>query len=167
MGLNIKSFKSMLSLIVLFLCISTSYGQPALPQRTISVLPTQAIDFGAFVVTGPGTITVDYDGTRRATGGVIIVSSSISTPAIFEIKLCQGREITINYDSFVYINGSNSGSLKLKIGPTEKGGQGAKFPVEGNCNFITTLRVGGTLEVPGGSLSGNYSGVFPMSFTQK
>lgn len=152
---------------VYFIYIGTTYAQPVLPQRTITVVATQPIDFGMFVVTGNGTITVNYDGTRSATGGVIVLPSSTVQPAIFDIKLCQGREVTIIYDPFVYINGDNGGSLKLNVGDTEKGPSGSQFPVNNNCNFITTLRVGGTLEVSGGSPIGIYTGSFSIDFTQQ
>ena len=152
---------------VYFIYIGTAYAQPELPPRTITAVATQPIDFGKFIVTGNGTITVNYDGTRSATGGVIVIPSSIVQPAIFEIKLCQGREVTITYDPFVYINGDNGGSLKLNVGDTEKGPSGSHFPVTSDCNFITTLRVGGTLEVTGGSPTGIYTGSFSIDFTQE
>src|SRR5690606_31655948 len=105
-----------------------------------------------------GTITVDYQGNVSTTGGVISLNTTSVTPAIFEIKLCQGRKVTIDYAYSVFINGSNGGNLELIIGPTERGGDGAEFPVDTNCNFITTLRVGGKLIVPANSLPGFYSG---------
>ena len=80
----------LLTAIVCF-CINVSYAQPGLPQRTITVQPTQAIDFGTFYVISEGTITVDWQGIVATTGGVVPLSSSTAHPAIFDIKLCQGR----------------------------------------------------------------------------
>lgn len=150
-----------------FLFINSGLAQPSLPQREITVLPTQAIDFGTFFVTGAGSITVDYAGNVSTTGGVISIDQSTIAPAIFEIKLCEGRMVTINYDEYVMINGTGPTQLKLVIGPTEYGGDGDEFPVNGDCNFITVLRVGGTLEVPASPSTGIYTGMFPITFTQR
>lgn len=150
-----------------FLFITSGYTQPVLPQRQITVLPTQPIDFGTFFANGAGTITVDYQGNVTTTGQVFTFDQTTVTPAIFEIKLCQGRTVTIDYDYSVQLTGSNGGDLELLIGPTEHGGDGAEFSVTSDCNFITVLRVGGTLNVPANAIPGVYIGSFPMTFTQK
>ncbi len=155
----------LLTAIVCF-CINVSYAQPDLPQRTITVQPTQAIDFGIFYVVSAGTITVDWQGTVTTTGGVVSLSSATVHPAIFDIKLCQGRNVTITYDPTTTIT-NGAPSLTLNVGPTEKGPSGSFFPVSSDCNFITTLRVGGTLDVPSASPSGIYNGSFSMTFTQE
>ena len=159
-------FKGLLITLIFLLTVVVSFAQPGLPPRSVTAVATQPIDFGSFVVTGAGTITVDFNGNRSATGGVIIISGSIPKPAIFDIKLCQGRNVTITYDPTTLISylGNN---LTLNIGPTEHGLSGSTFPVTGDCNFITTIRVGGTLVVPGGSIVGIYSGSFSMTFTQE
>lgn len=155
-------------LFILFLIASTTNAQPTLPQREVTVQSTQPIDFGVFYDTGSGgTITVDYQGNRSTTGGIVAINSSITRPAIFEVKLCQGRNIIITYAPNTTINSGGSSPLILNIGPTEKGPSGISFPVNNNCNFITTLRVGGTLIVPGGAAKGTYSGNFYMTFAQE
>jgi len=151
---------------IFFFCLNASYAQPNLPQRTITVQPTQDIDFGKFCVIAEGTITVDWQGIVSTTGGVIPITNSNAHPAIFDIKLCQGRNVTITYNPTTNIN-SGTPSLLLHVGDTEKGPSGSKFPVSSDCNFITTLRVGGTLDVPGGSPTGVYTGSFSMTFTQE
>jgi len=162
-----RTFSKLLFLTtVFFFCLSVSYAQPDLPQRTITVQPTQSIDFGMFYVVSAGTITVDWQGIVSTTGGVVSISSSTVHPAIFDIKLCQGRNVTITYDPTTTIT-NGAPSLTLNIGPTEKGPSGSNFPVSSDCNFITTLRVGGTLDVPSGSPSGIYNGSFSMTFTQE
>jgi hypothetical protein len=169
---KVPSLLPFIFLATFFIFSNKIVAQPTLPQRNITVLPTQPLDFGAFCVIGPGTITVDYQGNIFTTGGVISLNTITTTPAIFEIKLCQGRNVTINYDSFVYINGTNGGSLKLNIGPAKRDGIGTilnnldTFPVDNNCNFITVLRVGGTLDVLANAVQGFYSGSFPVTFSQ-
>ena len=155
--------------IVLFFCVNYSFAQPSLPQRTITVTPTQAINFGTFSVSGSGgTVTVGYDGSRTSTGGVTLLSiSPTAQPAIFEIKLCQGRSVIITFSSITSLYGNNGSSLMLDIGPTEKGINGSSFVTNGDCNFITLLRVGGTLQVSGATLPGIYIGSFAITFNQE
>lgn len=164
--LNKPFFKLLFAALILFFCLEVSYAQPDMPQRTITVQPTQAIDFGTFYVISAGTITVDWQGNVSTTGGVVSLSSSTARPAIFEIKLCQGRNVTITYDPTTTIT-NGTPSLTLNVGPTEEGTSGSDFPVNSDCNFITSLRVGGTLDVPGSSPSGTYNGSFSMTFTQQ
>ncbi|MCD4679371.1 MAG: DUF4402 domain-containing protein [Bacteroidales bacterium] len=152
--------------IALLVCVSFSYAQPGLPQRTVTVQATQDIDFGTFYATSSGTITVDWMGNVSTTGGVVSLSGSGSHPAIFEIKLCQGRDVTITYDPTTTLT-NGAPSLTLNVGDTEKGPSGSTFEVNNDCNFITTLRVGGTLEVPGGSPAGTYTGSFEITFDQE
>lgn len=168
---NIKRNKHHILRLLLFaaafLFITSGFAQPVLPQRQITVLPTQPIDFGTFFAKGAGTITVDYEGHVTTTGQVFSFDQTTVTPAIFEIKLCLGRTVTIDYDYSVQLAGSKGGDLEFVIGPTEQGGDGAEFPVASDCSFITVLRVGGTLNVPANAIPGVYFGSFPMTFTQK
>ena len=153
---------------VLYSCVSFSFAQPGLPPRTITLTPTQMINFGRFCVTGSGgTITVGWDGSRTSTGGIILISTPNSQPAIFEIKLCHGRNVSISFAPTTSLTGSNGGSLTLDIGPTEKGPSGSSFAVNNDCNFITPLRVGGTLHIPGTAVPGIYTGSFEITLTQE
>jgi hypothetical protein len=164
--LNRTFLKLMLLASILFFCLSVLHAQPDLPQRTITVQPTQTLDFGTFYVISAGTIAVDWQGNVSTTGGVVSLSSVSARPAIFDIKLCQGRNVTITYDPTTNIT-NGAPYLTLNVGPTEKGPSGSTFSVSNDCSFITTLRVGGTLDVPGGSPPGVYNGSFSMTFTQQ
>jgi hypothetical protein len=156
-----------LQFVILFLFVPFLYAQEGIPERGITVLPTQSINFGTFYITGAGTIEVDFQGNVNVTGGVISLNTTSGAPALFEIKLCQGSTITMAYDYSVFLNGSNGGQLELIIGATERGVSGDIFSSENNCNFITPLRVGGKLVVPANAVPGEYAGSFPMSFTQE
>lgn len=164
-----RTYQSILKVtfLVFALCFSAVLAaQPALPQRTVTVLPTQELDFGIFYASSAGTITVDWQGTVSTTGGVVSLSNSTVKPAIFDVTLCQGRNVTVTYDPTVTVS-SGVPSLTLNVGPTEKGPSGSTFPINGDCNFITMLRVGGTLVVPGGAVAGVYNGSFSLTFTQE
>lgn len=162
-----KYFFIGLLLAVNTLCV---IAQPTLPQRTLTVNPVQAIHFGTICLTGQsgGTATIAYDGAWSSTGSLLLLSALPSPqPAIFELKLCPGRSINITYTPTIYLTGSNGGSLAFDIGPTEKGGNGSTFVTEGDCDFITLLRVGGTLHVDGNAIPGTYTGTFEMTFNQE
>ena len=155
--------------MIFVFCTSFSYAQPALPQRTLIVTPTQAIQFGTFCVSGSGgTVTVGWDGNRTSSGNIVLLSMSpTAQPAIFEIKLCQGRNVNITFAATTSLTGSAGGSTTLEIGPTEKGPNGCSFSTNNDCNFITPLRVGGTLHIPGAISSGTYTGSFNITFSQE
>ena len=163
-------FKLLFLAALLFVCVDFSIAQPVLPQRTITITATQSIHFGTVCLTGGtgGTVTVGYDGSRISTGNLLLISSApTAQPAIFEIKLCQGRTVSINYDATIPLFGSNGGSLTLDLGPTEKGPSGSSFSTNNDCNFITPLRMGGTLHIPGTAFQGIYTGSFALTFNQE
>lgn len=161
----------MLILSIAFLSyIGLPLAQPPLPQRSITVTSTQGIHFGTFCLVGTagGTITVGYDGSRSSTGGILLLPKPPTAhPAIFEIKLCEGRLVTINYDVVTTLDGSKGGSLSLNLGPTEKGLNGSNFAINSDCNFITPLRVGGTLQVLGTASPGSYNGNIAVTFNRQ
>ncbi len=149
--------------------INSSFAQPVLPQRTISVTATQGIHFGTLCLNGTsgGSVTVGYDGNRSSSNIYLSAIAPIAQPAIFDIKLCEGRNVIITYSPTTTLYGSNGGTFTMDIGPTEKGVSGSSFPVNGDCNFITTLRVGGTLHIPDYSPAGVYTGSFDITFEQE
>ena len=166
-SLFIKGLK--LIILIFFYCIE-AFTQPVLPQRTITIIPTQGIHFGTFCKTGSlgGTVIIGWNGSRSCTGNVAPLNlAPTAHEAIFAIKLCEGRNVTITYDPSIILTGSNSGTMTLDLGPTEKGGNGASFSTNSDCNFITPLRMGGTLNVPGTAIPGTYSGSFAITFNQQ
>jgi hypothetical protein len=167
---NLDKIKIFFTTFLLMLNFYWCFSQPSLPQRYMTVNPTQMLQFGTFFLTGisGGEVIVNWDGSRLSTGGIALLSSSpTAQPAIFEIKLCQGRNVTINYSSSTTLTGSNGGTLNLQIGPSEKGSSGVLFSTNNDCNFITPLRIGGKLQVPGNAIPGTYTGSFFITFNQE
>jgi len=168
--LNERLLKLLFFSIFFFLFSDYSFAQPVLPQRTLSVTATQGIHFGTFCLTGGsgGTVTVGYAGERTSTGDILLLSiNPTAHPSVFEIKLCEGRNVNITFDATTILNGSPEGTLTLDIGPTEKGPSGSSFSTKSDCNFITPLRIGGTLHVPGSAVPGIYTGSFAITFNQQ
>ena len=168
--ITFQRFNVLWLILLICLCSFFTFSQPVLPQRAITITPTQGINFGTFCIMGGsgGTVTVEYGGGRSATGDIALLTRTPEAqPAIFEIKLCQGRMITITFSSTTTLTGSNGGSLTMDIGPTEHGGNNSHFSTNSDCNFITPLRVGGTLHVPGMAIPGDYSGSLFITFNQQ
>ena len=167
MELNIhKHFLQLLFLMtILFFCVDFSFAQTA----PLTITASQAINFGTICLTGTsGTVTVGYDGSRTSTGDIILLSTSPNAqPAIFEIKLCPGRNVNITYDATTTLTSSNGGKLTLEIGPTEHGMSGCSFATNSDCNTITQLRIGGTLHVQGAAISGTYTSSFGITVNQQ
>lgn len=162
--------KILIVAIVIFFTVHSAFAQTPVTQSSVTVTATQAINFGTFCLTGNkgGTITVGWDGTRTSTGDVRLLSGTQSAKAaIFELKVCQAKNITIIFDATIDLTNNNEGSFTLDIGPTERGGNNTCFPANSDCDFITPLRVGGTLHIPGTATRGSYSGNFAISFFQE
>ncbi len=183
-----KKQKALIYVILAHLSMMSVYSQSMLtqPSNKISTSPSstnpcsitadaaQPLNFGSFCLknsgSSGGTITVGWDGSRTSTGDVILINNGeIASPAIFEVSLCPGRDVTITYPPIAILNGGNGGSLILNIGPTEKGESGSTFRVSDAPGFLTQLRVGGTLNIgPNTSnLGGNYNVSFTIAFNQQ
>jgi len=174
-AIKIRSFCSLCLFILAHLLFSCRvHAQPGLPPRTVTVNATQALHFGSFCLqnagSSGGTVTVDWQGSRTSTGEVTLLATApLHQAAIFEVNLCQGRNVIITYSATITLNGSNGGSLLLNIGPSEKGVSGTSFQVNTDCSFITQLRVGGTLTVGNNASNpgGTYTGSFSITFNQQ
>jgi hypothetical protein len=163
---NLDVKKILFLTVVLF--YNAIYAQPVLPQRKITLEATQELSFGRFHTrANGGTISVSWQGIISTTGDVFAMPRSEGMPAIYAVKLCQGRNIKITYPQTSELTNSNGDKLRLDIGPTEKGASGAVFASEQNCNFITILRVGATLHIPPNTTIGDYTGGFSVSFDQQ
>jgi hypothetical protein len=147
-----------------------SFAQSKEKEESLTVTSIQFIHFGTFYLRGfsGGTITVGYDGTRTSTGGVILLANApIAQPAIFEIKSCKVRNITLSFNPKTTLTSSHGGKLILDIGPTNRGVNGSGFSIKNDCNYIIPLRVGGTLHIPGSSPPGVYTGNFDFTCKQE
>lgn len=149
------------------ICSAQARGQEK-PPRPVSVYTMQNLSFGAFYqgING-GTVTVDYDGMRIATGDVILAGLGYAFySAIFEIESEPGYLITIMNGPGATLTGSNGGSMILQIGEASTGNP---FIATNGSPARTEVKIGGTLVVgpPGANPPGNYSGSFYITFIQE
>lgn len=153
---------------------SLNNSQSSLMPCNITVHASQSLSFGAFSLKGSGsnggTVTVGWDGSRTSTGDVILLSGSeVVSPAIFDLEICPGRDVTVTYPPTTILTSSNGSNVILKIGPTEYGDSGATIHSGESNGFITQIRVGGTLIIgPNVSNSGGaYNVSFSIEFNQQ
>ena len=167
-----KPFLNLLFFVVIaFFNLPKTYAQgpPPLPQRTITVSPTQTLSFGTFYISDSNAafIVVGPNGFVTSKSANVFMVSSVSVrPAIFEVKLCQGRDVTITLNTLTALTNS-SVNLTLSDLVPDKAALGVPFQVESNCTFITTVRVGGKLTIPAGAINGVYNGSFSLDFAQQ
>ena len=177
------SFKMLLFPFCLIACLIVFYipvnAQENPPKPfTVTVRTLQFLNFGTFCNSSSlssGTVTM-IDGVRGYTGGVVLIYSGSNTPseAIFDIEAIENSLITIINGPDVSLGGSNTGSLNLHLGKSDRGPSGSSFIATGtpfgNDKMVRLMvKIGGTLTV--GPVSANppgfYSGTFLVTFIQQ
>ena len=158
--------------IFIGLLLSVSLGKaqgPGNPPRPVEIYvnPAQGLNFGAFYQGGSGGTVIIYpNGSRATTGSVIQTNQGFSfSPAIFEVDAEPGTLITILNGPDVILNGSNGGTISLKIGESDPP---SPFISTATSPSRTMIRIGGilTLGNPLASPPGNYNGTFSVTFIQ-
>ena len=141
-------------------------GQEKPPRPvTVDVSTAQHLSFGSFIQSGTnGTVTVDFNGFRTATGNIILPNiNSIVTPALFIVDAEPGTLITIVNGPPATLSGSNGGIISLELGDASTGN-----PFITRSQY-TDVFIGGTLTIE--SLSANpagfYNGTFQVTFIQQ
>ncbi len=144
--------------------------QPPLPPRPIAIFanPEQGLIFGTFFRGNTGGSVIIYpDGSRSVTGDIVQSNIGVPfSPAIFEVDANQGTIIAILNGPDITLNGSNGGTVLLRIGSSNTG---SPFITSVQRPSRTAIRIGGTLFVSGPltSPSGSYSGNFYITFIQQ
>lgn len=141
---------------------------PRQHHRPITVTVIRNLSFGAFTFgsTG-GTVTISPDGSRSATGGIILLNLGYSfSTALYKITANQYTVISILNGPDVSLRGNNGGSFTLHIGDSDPP---SPFVTTPDHHRATLLSIGGTLIVSNPALSppGSYSGTFDIIFVQE
>lgn len=157
----------LVSIFMIFFAVPANGQEP--PPRPITVTVTaQNLSFGAFtIVVAGGTVTINSDGSRNATGDVVLLNMGYSfSTALYEITANPGTIISIVNGPDVLLPGSNGGSMSLHIGNSNPAWP---FVTTAIPPAITQLNIGGTLTVGNilANPAGNYSGTFDITFVQE
>ena len=171
---TVNTYRRLLKLLfittVLSFCVNVSFAQPEVPLRAITPSAIQPICFGTFCLPGSvgGTISVGCTNSVKpiATGGIVsLFEGRDAQPAIYAIKLCQGRRVKITFkETYLTCNGV---SLKLLSGPSEYESSNEYFTTNRDCDFVNLVRVGGTLIVPNSTPPGIYVGEIEIALNQE
>ncbi len=150
--------------MLVFFALSKSIVAQELPPRPIEVTITleQGIKFGSFYHgSAGGTVTVDENGVRSASGDVYLLDYEAS-PAVFTITAIPGTTISLLAPPESVLSGAG-GTMTMNLGQTDP-----PLPFVATSEQ-TQVRIGGTLTV-GNSLAnpaGEYSGSFLVIFNQE
>lgn len=153
--------------VTLLICGIVFFLLSNLPANAqITVTTAQNLSFGAFFQgnTG-GTVTISYDGSRSATGGVILANIGGFTflPAIFEVEAPVGTIVLIQNGSDVTLSGNNGGSMTLSVGSSSTGSPFTTTTAKTQVGIGATLTIGS----PAANPAGTYSGSFSVTFIQQ
>lgn len=143
-------------------------GQEPPPRPLTVTVTAQGLSFGAFSqgATG-GTVTIASDGSRSATGDIILLSLGFSfTTALYELVANPGTVVSLLNGPDVVLPGSNGGSITLHIGASDPV---SPFVITTVPPAYTLLNVGGTVTIgsPAANPPGYFSGTFDITFIQE
>lgn len=131
-----------------------------------SVKIIQNLSFGAFTQgSSEGKVTVLNDGTRMASGPVILLNLGENYhPAMFDVTAPPGTIISITNGPDVTLTGSLGGTINLHPELSEPA---SPFTID--PTGTTRVIIGGTLTVRNAALSpsGSYSGTFSITFNNE
>lgn len=139
--------------------LSAAHG--ALAQQII-LSNSRPLDFGRFVASTGGTITVSPTGARTRTGGVVLMNSPTVGAAVFNVSKSNGGAtnkavaITLPANGSVRLTSSSGGTMPLSAFVT------SPSTILTVPNGGVTLSVGATMTVGANQPRGSYSGSFPL-----
>ncbi len=160
-------------LLLLFLMSSAAQAQvfpenPPIPVK-VEVRNSRFLNFGSFTSgTTGGTVTVDYNGTRTATGDVFLLNLGNSpSSAIFDLTANPGTLISITIPANFILDGDGGtgGQLRLDINMDHLS-PGQSFITTALPPSTNEILVGGTLTVGSDAQNpaGFYTGTFSLIF---
>jgi hypothetical protein len=118
---------------------------------------TQSLAFGRFVAGTGGTITVAPNGARSQTGGVTLLTSTVTAASFTNSDNSRKAVlITLPADGSVVLS-SGANQMTLKSFTSSPSGTGLMV------NDSLTILVGATLTVAPNQPKGNYSGSIPVT----
>lgn len=134
----------------------------------VIVHTVQNINFGTFYQgSAGGEVELSFNGSRSATGDIVLLNSgSQVSQAIFDIEAPANTTLSIMTGPDVILNGSNGGSITLRIGAADLG---TSFTTSSDPQSRTRLQLASKLLVGNSATSpaGNYEGIFSITLYQE
>jgi hypothetical protein len=127
-------------------------------QAELAITNTQALGFGKFVAGSGGTITIDTNGARSASGGVALIISAGGTAATFNIT-----ESNPDVSNAYIVELPPNGTVTLSSGSNSMAIDNFVSNPSGLLSGTQTLSVGATLTIGPNQPVGSYSGSFSVT----
>lgn len=127
--------------------------------KAITLTKNTELVFGQLAV-GPvgGTVSISTTGERTKTGDIALVNGLVSAAQIF-IEAEGGMPITITMDDLVELSDGENHTLQLDLTSSQPIGESINLDGTG----LLTVNVGGTVDIPTGSVTGIYTGTVNFS----
>lgn len=141
---------------VMLLLYSVVWIGTAQAQNQATITMLQDIRFGAFALTGnSGTVTVSSDGTRTATGDILLLGNDYNA-GLFRVEAPIGTNLNLNIALSFTLTGNNGGQLSGEMKETYP-----LFPFNTlapyhDFSFGATLIAGSSGETPSGAYNGSF-----------
>ena len=131
--------------------------------RTLSVSSTTSLDFGTFAPgAAPGTVVMSAAGTRSATGGVTLVTTSEGSPSTVSMTGTPSTSYSVTLPSSVLLTASTgNATMTLNAFTTTLIGLQGTLSTAG----IGSFGIGGTLTVAGSQAIATYTGNFTVTLS--
>jgi len=163
-------FFAFMSLVFAFSSISLialpkhSYSQENDYLSITSTSIIKDLSFGMFCTTSSGgTVIVTSLGSRRTTGGIILIQSGPGYPAILQFTTDNTNIITLTTGNIVNLTNNTGGSITLQINDFYPASSFSPNIGQNEVTIGGTLTVGSQASTP----AGNYSGSFEVTFNEQ
>lgn len=152
-----------LSLMLLLVLTDAEAASRRNCNRNLVVNEVMPLDFGYFVGSIAGTVTVSPNGARSSTGPVLVGGGSVS-PGVFElyttISGCESYSVRVRFN-----NGSLSGSgPNMSVRNMVSNPASQTFSLNPGSNNPITVTVGADLLSATSQAAGPYNGTYRVRF---
>lgn len=131
--------------------------------RHVSVANISAMEFGEVSVNSvPGTVTLNPDGSRSSSGGVLIDSTGSASPARFMVEGMAGLDYQVQLPGQVVIGDGNGNTIIVDNLVAASRDTGA-----GSAPGVLELQVGGRLNLKENQAVGDYSGTLVVEVSYR
>ncbi len=166
---NLFRLVTVLAICLFIYSKQASAQSPFPPPNRLQVYSAQELSFGSFYTgSSGGSVTISPQGVRDVSGTVIGLSSFSFSPAVFDVRLIQGRIVHISFPVSASLNRVGGGeSMTITNFTSDK--QNDSFVTTASHPFVNAVRVGATLMVGAENQNpaGDYVGSFSVTFIQE
>ena len=134
-------------------------------RNAMVVVEVEALNFGSYVGSPGGTITVDTSGARSSTGPVLVSGGTVSA-GIFQVSStiagCDVYPVSIRYTRTN--QNSLTGAGTAMPFNTFVSNPASLFTISPLANVATTVNIGANLDSPNNQTAGLYTDIYIVRF---